>query len=235
IMCSHFLSKKCTLKLVKPFRPLRAIHKILSIGFGSSLLDLSTVMLAIILNNQIMYYGGTAALSVYGIVGTISSLFQALFCGVGQAVQPLASANYGAKKMDRTQAVLRMAMITSIIMGVIFTIVGQAFPGQIVRLFTDATPEVLGVAPIIIRGYFIVFLFLGINVLATYFLQSTMHGHLSAVIAILRGFVLSTIFLYALPLALKLSGVCIAMPVSECLTAVIALVLIYKPSTKKMA
>lgn len=86
IMCSHFLRKRCTLRPVMPYKPLRAIKKILSIGLGSGLLDLSTVVLSFMLNNQLLRYGGTAALSVYGIVGTISSLVQALFCGVGHAV-----------------------------------------------------------------------------------------------------------------------------------------------------
>lgn len=72
----------------------------MAIGIGSSLLDLGTVFLAIIMNNQIMKYGSTTELAVYGVIATIASLFQALFCGVGQAIQPLVSANFGAGKKN---------------------------------------------------------------------------------------------------------------------------------------
>ena len=93
IMCLHFFSRKCTLRLVKPNHIMPAIRQTLSIGFGASILDLGTVILAIIMNNQIMRYGNATALAVYGVVATISSLFQALYCGVGQAIQPIVSAN----------------------------------------------------------------------------------------------------------------------------------------------
>ena len=78
-----------------------AICQTLGIGFGASVLDLGTVLLAIIMNNQIMRYGNTTALAIYGVVTTISALFQSLYSGVGQAIQPVVSANCGAKHTDR--------------------------------------------------------------------------------------------------------------------------------------
>ena len=75
IMCSHFFRKRCSLKLVAPFHFGRALRNILSIGFGASILNLGTVILAILMNNQITRYGGNNALSVYGVVGTIASLW----------------------------------------------------------------------------------------------------------------------------------------------------------------
>ena len=64
---------------------------------------------------------------------------------------------------------------------------------------------------------------LGVTVLATYHLQSIMHGTMSMVIAVLRSVVVSGLLLYVLPLFLDIVGVWIAMPVSELVVAVIAL------------
>lgn len=228
IMCSHFFSKKCTLRLVKPNHIIPAIRQTLSIGFGASILDLGTVILAIIMNNQIMRYGNATALAVYGVVATISSLFQALYCGVGQAIQPIVSANCGAKCHDRIKQIWKMALATVIGMGIFFAAIGELFPEQIIRLFMDVTPEVLEVAPGIIRPYFLLFLCLGITVLATYHLQSTMHGAMSMMIAILRSVVISGLLLFVLPLLLGIQGVWLAMPVSELVVAIIALVYIQK-------
>ena len=63
-----------------------------------------------------------------GVVSTISLLFQALFAGAGQASQPLISMNYGARKLDRVQAVLRMGLATVGCMGVVFMLLGELFP-----------------------------------------------------------------------------------------------------------
>lgn len=223
IMCSHFFTKKCTLRFVKPNHIKPAICQTLSIGFGASALDLGTVILAIIMNNQIMHYGDTTALAVYGVVATITSLFQALYCGVGQAIQPIVSANCGAMQTERIKQTWKMSFVTVIVLGCVFTAIGELFPEQIVRLFIDATPEVVEAAPSIIRPFFLLFLSLGVTVLATYHLQSIMHGTMSMVIAVLRSVVVSGLLLYVLPLFWDIIGVWIAMPISELVVAAIAL------------
>lgn len=227
IMCIHFFSKKCTLRIVKPNHVKPAICQTLGIGFGASVLDLGTVILSIIMNNQIMRYGDTNALAVYGVVATITSLFQALYCGVGQAIQPIVSANCGAMQAERIKQIWKMSLTTVIVLGIGFTAVGELFPTQIVRLFMDVTPEVLTVAPGIIRPFFLLFLFLGITVLATYHLQSIMHGRMSMMIAILRSVVISGLLIYVLPLFVGILGVWVAMPISELIVAVIAMLYVH--------
>ena len=214
--------------MVKPFQIGKAFQKILAIGIGSSLLDLGTVFLAIIMNNQIMKYGSTTELAVYGVIATIASLFQALFCGVGQAIQPLVSANFGAGKKERVQSVFRMSLLTILALGVVFTSMGELFPVQITKLFIAATPEVLAASPQIFRSYFLLFLPLGITVFSTYYLQSIMRGRISMIVAVLRSIVIGSISLLVLPMVLGLNGVWLAMPLSELIVAVIALVYIKK-------
>ncbi len=223
ILGSHFFTKRCHLRLVKPYKMAAALKNIISIGFGSSVLELGTVILAIIINNQIMHYGDTADLAVYGVVATVSNLFLAMFSGVGQAIQPIVSANCGAGQNDRIKQVWRMSLLTVAAMGIVFTAVGELFPKQIAMLFMDVTPEVLSAAPGIIRPYFITFLFMGISILSTYHLQSTMQGTLSMVVALLRGLVISGVLLFVLPLVLDILGVWLAIPIAELIVAFVAL------------
>lgn len=226
IMCSHFFRKGCTLRLVMPHSMMRGIRKILSIGFGASVLDLGTVVLAILMNNQIMRYGNADALAVYGVVATVTSLFQALFCGVGQAIQPIASANCGAKQAERIRMTWRMSLRTVAALGVIFTLIGELLPTQIIQLFMAATPQVLAITPEIVRSYFLLFVPLGVTVLATYHLQSIMPGRMSMVVAILRSMIVSGLLLLVLPVFMGLEGVWFAMPISELLVAALALIYI---------
>lgn len=225
IMCLHFFRKeKCHLKLVFSKHIVSDMRRVLTFGFGSGVLDFGNVVIAILINNQILRYGGVAALSVYGAVGTISLLFQALFGGVGQASQPLVSMNFGARKYYRVKKVFGMAMLTVFVFGVIFTSIGEAFPVSITNLFIAASPEVLAAAPTVFRFYFPFFLFLGVSVFATYYLQSIMKERLAMTISVLRSLVLSSLMLILLPKAFGLVGVFIAMPVSECIVAIIAIV-----------
>ncbi len=232
IMCSHFFRKKCTLRLVKPYNTLHGVRNILSIGFGASVLDLGTVVLAVLMNNQIMRYGNADALAVYGVVATVTSLFQALFCGVGQAIQPIVSANCGAKQYERIKVTWRMSLITVIVLGVVFTMLGELLPTQITQLFMAATPKVLEIAPDIFHSFFLLFVPLGVTVLATYYLQSIMHGHMSMLVAILRSMIVSCLLLFIMPMFMGLHGVWLAMPVAETLVAALALVYIIRSNTE---
>ena len=140
----------------------------------------------------------------------------------------IVSANCGAMQTKRIKQTWKMSLTTVMVMGCLFTVIGELFPEQIVKLFIDATPQVIEAAPSIIRPFFLLFFFLGITVLATYHLQSIMHGTMSMVIAVLRSVVISGLLLFVLPLFLDITGVWIAMPISEFIVAVIALLYIYK-------
>lgn len=64
-------------------------------------MDLTFGVTVILFNRQIMGYASTTELAVFGTVANIAVLFQSLFYGVGQAVQPIVSASYGAGRRDR--------------------------------------------------------------------------------------------------------------------------------------
>lgn len=228
IICSHLFRKCCGLKLAKPFRMGKAIRKIFVIGIGASLLDLGTVVLSTIINNQILRYGSEVELAIYGVMTTIAALVQAMYCGVGQAIQPLVSANFGGRQYGRVRQFLKMSVVTVLIMGVLFMVLAEGLPVPIVQLFMDATPEVLAAAPSSMRLYSLLYLFLGFTVLSTYYLQSVMRDRASMAIGILRSLVVSGLLLYLLPLFWGINGVWLALPISECIVTVVAAVFLSK-------
>ena len=228
IMFSHFFFKRCHLRFAKPNHMWRGLRKIPAIGFGAGVLELGSVVLTVVINNQIMHYSDVNALAVYGLIASVATLFQSLFNGVGQGIQPIVSANYGAGQTDRIKQVWRMAFATVILMGITFTAIGELFPIQFTSMFMDTTPEVLAVAPSVFRPYFLLFLFLGITSLSIYYLQATLRKTMSMIIALLRSMILSILLLYILPLFLDVLGVWLALPISELITATIALIYIAK-------
>ena len=65
-----------------------------------------------------------------------------------------------------------MSLATTIILGVLYTVLCELVPAQIVKVFVTATPAVIDAAPEIVRLYSIMFIALGVNVLSAYYLQS---------------------------------------------------------------
>ena len=222
----HFRSKSNTIRIEKPNKALEMTGQIISIGFGSGIIELATAILAILLNHQITRYGGVAALSVYGIIATCNALIQSMFGGLGQAVQPFLSANFSAGKYDRMRAFLRRAWMTCLFMELLFTAFGELFPEFLVRVFTTPTEEVMALAPGMIRLYFLTYLFMGVSILCIYILQATLEGGHAAILSIMRGFALSGALILILPLLFGLNGIMIAIVAAEGITAATGLFMV---------
>lgn len=226
VLIAFLYTKKCHLKLIKPWHLSKAFFKAITAGFSASVLEFAFIALTCILNNQIMRYGGETALAVFGVVLSCSGMFQHIYTGVGQAVQPVATTNYGAGKLDRIACLRRLSEWTVILLGICFMLSGILFPTQIICFFVDATPEVIEAAPAVMRIYFISFLFMGINIWATFYFQSIMRTQASTVLTVLRGIVISAVLLYLLPVWLGINGVWWAMVCTEAIVTAITFVYI---------
>ena len=226
VLWGFLFTRHSRLRLVKPWELSKAIFKAVTAGFSASVLEFAFIVLTCILNNQIMRYGGEVALSVFGVVLSCSGMFQHIYTGVGQAVQPIAVTNYGAGQLRRIISLRRVSQWTVAAMGILFMLTGVLFPTQIIRFFVDATPEVLEAAPGIMRIYFLSFLFMGVNIWAVFYFQSIMQTTISTVLTVLRGVVISALLLYLLPLWMGINGVWWAMVLTEALVTGITLVCI---------
>ncbi len=226
IMHTHFFRKDCHLKLVRPRRFLRGIKRTVAVGFSSGILELGSVIIPVLMNNQIGRYGSNVELAAYGVLAAITPLFQALFSGVGQTIQPLVSVNYGAGNKDRVRDFWQKAFATAGIFGTVFLLLGELFPRQIMKLFVDASPAALQAAPGIFRRYFLLMLPLSLTVLSIYYLQAIVEEKSAVLISALR-VALFCAAAFALPAVCGLKGLWLALPCSELFTAVTAVALIY--------
>ena len=223
ILCSYFLQKRCGLRLMRVRGFFRLAFEALQAGFAPFVLDISYGIAVALFNNQIMRYGSDVELAVYGTVSSIALMFQCLFYGVGQALQPIASVNYGAGEHERVRQVFRLAMGSAGGMGGLFFLGSELVPGPMLRLYMDVDESVMAVGPGIIRAYAVSFLLMGVNIVASYYLQSILQSGKSVLLSLSRGFVCCALFLYALPLVFDLGGIWWTMPLTELCTFVLAL------------
>lgn len=220
VMCTHFFMKKNTLRLVRVKRFFVKAKNIVVTGFSTFFVDVAMGIVTALLNNRIMKYAGTDALAVYGVVVYISTVVQCCGYSVGQAAQPIVSANFGANKTDRIKDTLRYSTYAAFGFAAVWTVIMMCFPKQIISLLMDATPEVLKITPAIVRLYSLSFILLPFNVFSTYYFQSIMKPGASFGISIARGAVVSGALIMILPLFFNATGLWIAMPVTEMLVFV---------------
>lgn len=218
IMLTHFFKRKNTLRLV-PIRQLSGtVGRMIETGFSAFFADLAMGIVTALLNRGIVRYAGTDALAVYGVIVYVGTCAQCSAYSVGQAAQPLFSINFGARKWDRIRQTQTCAIRSVIVFSLFWTGVSMAFPEQIVRIFMDATPGVLEIAPTIIRIYATSFLLLPFNIYSAYYFQSIMRARAALWLAVARGLVISGGLILLLPLIFKAIGLWIAMPITDAIT-----------------
>lgn len=220
VMLSHFFTKKNTLRLVRPEGLVRKLKEITATGFSTFFIDVAMGILTILFNRQIMVYLGTNALSVYGVIVNISTFVQCCAYSVGQASQPIISTNFGAGRGDRIRETLKYTLGTVAVFSIFWTVVTMALPNVFIRIFMSPTPEVLEIAPGIMRCYGISFLLLPLNVFSTYYFQALMKPKTAFMASVARGLVISGILIYLLPAVFSGNAIWFAMPVTELAVAV---------------
>ena len=228
VMLTHFMSKRNTLRLVKPEKLTKMLREISVTGFSTFFIDVAMGILTVLFNRQIMKYLGANALAIYGPIINISTFVQCCAYSVGQASQPIISTNFGAGKGIRIKQTLRLALVTTALFGIFWTALSMACPNLYIRIFMSPTEEILNMAPDIVRKYALSFLLLPFNIFSTYYFQAIMKPKAAFVVSVARGLVISGILILVLPSLCGADSVWFAMPVTELLVMIYAAAMIRK-------
>jgi putative MATE family efflux protein len=228
ILCTHFFSKRCKLRILKPKFVIRKLMQIFSMGFSPFVVDISFGLVIFCFNNQIMCYSNSTYLAVFGTITNMTALIQSLFYGIGQAIQPIVSSNFGAKKLVRVRSILRYSFMTVLVLGLTFFAFIVCFPNIILRIYMHTTDEVLTVGPRIVRIYSFAYLLMGINIVATYYLQALKQSNKALLISLLRGFVVSLSLVLLLPAIAGFNAIWLTMPLTELLALFFVLKILRK-------
>ena len=228
ILLTHFFTKKNTLRLVKPTQLFRKLREITVTGFPSFFIDVAMGVLTVLFNRQILRLLGSSALSVFGVVININSFVQSCSYSVGQSAQPIISTNLGANRGDRIKKTLKYALWTVAVFSAFWVILSMAVPNLYIRIFMSPTPEVLAIAPAIIRCYAISFLLLPLNIFSTYYFQALMKPQIAFAISVSRGLVISGILIFLLPVIAGADAIWFAMPITEVLVCIFVILMMIR-------
>ncbi len=222
VLLTHFISRKNTLRLVKPDGLFNKLGRISVNGFSSFFIDVAMGVLTVLFNRQIMRYLGSDALAVYGPIINVSTFVQCCAYSVGQAAQPIISVNFGAGRGERIKQTLGHALRTTAVFALFWTALSMACPNLYIRIFMSPTPAVLAIAPAMIRAYALSFILLPFNIFSTYYFQAIMKPSAAFIVSVARGLVISGALIMLLPATLGADTIWFAMPITELIVAVYA-------------
>lgn len=193
---------------------------IIAIGMPSFLRQALGSFAVIILNNRASEYGDPAV-AAFTIVGKISSVFLTFILGCGQAFQPVAGYNYGAKQFQRVKAsyhfTLRAMLLTMLLVSAGIFLVS---PGLISTFQPD--PEVVRIGTFSLRLQCATIIFQPILIATNMLYQSTGHATGATFLASLRNGVYYYPMIFILPPLFHLLGVQLVQPCADILSVITA-------------
>lgn len=235
ILLFHFRSKLCGLKFSLKGFNLGYIKHIFANGFTSFLVEVTSGIVMFVFNIQLLKYVGDIGISMYGVICNTAIIVICLCNGINQAAQPIISTNHGAGLYARIEDVRKLGIKTALAICSIPTIIGLIIPNLFTYIFLNPNEEILALSPIAIRIYFIGFFVTGVNMFIVGYFQSIVKPALSLILCLLRGCVLSIIFVYILAPLFGVVGIWASVPLAEFVTLFIALYFLKKTRKEALA
>ena len=190
------------------------VRNIISIGISPFLMQTTSCVIVIFMNNQFVRYGGDMAVGAYSIANSMVMVFFMFVMGVTQGMQPIVGYNFGAQKYDRMLCCLGLSIVVATTILLLGWAVSMLFPWQMARIFTT-DPVLLAMAARGIKLDMLLFFVVGSQAVITNFFQCIGKVRISIFLSLSRQLILLLPMAFVFPLFWGLDGVWYAMPASD--------------------
>jgi putative MATE family efflux protein len=220
-----FLSKKTTLSIrPRDFKPSKTIYaEILKIGIPAALSNVIMTASAILTNRIAASYGDTIV-AASGINQRITSIAFMLIMALAMGYQPFAGYNYGAKNYERLKEGLKVTLLCTTSLALVFIVIFLLAHKPLVWLFIrdEATVEAGGT---LIRAFVWGLPFMGIQMTLMTTYQALGKPLLTTIVTMGRQFLFYIPLLLILNRLWQFNGYIYSQPIADILTSGIALLL----------
>ena len=108
----------------------------LGIGTAPFLMHMAACFVVIVLNNQLLRYGGDMEIATFGMTNRFIFFFVMIVMGIQQGMQPIVGYNYGAQQYDRMLRAFKLAVYCATCVMSFLFLFGEIWPEGFIRLFT---------------------------------------------------------------------------------------------------
>lgn len=225
ILSTHFISKKQSFHLIRCKVQVERILRIMSLGFSSFIGELASAISLITFNLIILKIEGNTGVAAYGIIANIALVATAIFVGIAQGLQPLASDYYSKGSFRSVNRILRYAIMSALMFSVVIYGTIFIFANPIVSLFNSENNIQLNLLAVEgVKLYFIGYLFAGINIVAAAFLSATSNAKEAMVISILRSCMILIPSVLIFSILFDMTGVWSSFVITELLVFVLTMI-----------
>jgi putative MATE family efflux protein len=169
----------------------KPILKAVTNGSSELMSNISTSLVSVVYNLQLLKYFGENGLSAYGVIMYVQFVFIAIYIGYIIGAAPIVGYNYGAKNQGELQNVFGKSVVLMSSSGVVLTVLALCLAAPLARLFVGYDAELCALTTRAFSLFAPAFLLAGLNIFASGFFTALNNGLISAIISFLRTLVFS--------------------------------------------
>ncbi|MDE5937436.1 MAG: MATE family efflux transporter, partial [Ruminococcus sp.] len=219
----HYLSKNNTIRFRFKFPSFSKLIRSCSMGIAGFVGEISNGITSMVFNFILLDLVGNTAVAAYGIVANISLVGIAVFNGISQGLQPMASEAAGSGNKESERKIIKYSLKVSFLLALILVAASWIFTPQIVNLFNSENSGKMAEYAITgLRLYSIGFLLASLNIVKSGFSGATGNTKICWIISVSRGIVAIVLFAFALSMLFGIYGVWLAFPASELFTLILS-------------
>ena len=212
------------LRLVKTGFSGRILLKTFGNGSSEMVTNLSTSLVNILYNFQLMKLAGENGVAAYGIIMYVNFVFMAIFFGYAIGCAPVIGYHYGAGNRDELKNLFKKSVILMGGSGVVLMLLAEVLTVPLVTIFASYDAGLFAMTCHGFRLYSIAFAFMGINVFGSSFFTALGDGAVSAAISFLRTLVFQIAVVLTLPVFLGIDGIWLSIVFAELLALVVTII-----------
>ena len=191
-------------------------------GSSELMTNISTSLVGILYNFQLMKYAGENGVAAYGVVMYTQFVFAAVFLGYTIGTGPIVSYHYGAGNHDELKNMLKKSLVLMLGGGTAMLVLASALAVPLSDFFVGYDQELCQITRHALSIYAYSFVLYGVNVFASAFFTALNNGGVSAAIAFLRTLVFQTLAVLGLPILLGLDGIWWAVTAAEIIALMVS-------------
>lgn len=229
----YFLRKNSSLlRLTKTKLEIKPILNACGNGSSELMSNISSSVVSMIYNFQLMKYVGEDGVSAYGVLMYVQFIFVAIYIGYAIGCAPITGYHFGARNHNELKNMLRKSSFLSAVSGVVLTILAIALSSPLAKLFVGYDKELYELTRHAFRLFAYSFLLAGFNIFTSSFFTALNNGAVSAAISFMRTLIFQTSSVLILPIFLGVDGIWWAITVAEFFAFILSLTFLFAKRKK---
>ena len=207
------------LRLTRTRMESRPLLKAFGNGSSELLSNISSSVVSMIYNFQLLRYVGEDGVSAYGVLMYVQFIFIAIFIGYSIGSAPVVGYHYGAGNHPELKNMLKKSILLMGGSGIILSILAFSLADPLAGIFVGYDRYLFALTSHAFRLFSCSFLLAGLNIFASSFFTALSNGAVSAAISFL---VFQTSSVLVLPVFFDVDGIWWAITVAEVCACVVS-------------